>query len=63
MKQPAIDLGACILCEICVELAPHAFEINDSGFVQVLPLDNYLDDGIHEAIKNCPKDCITWEEV
>lgn len=63
MKRPAIDLGTCILCEICVELAPLAFEINDSGFVQVLPLDNYLDDDIHEAMKNCPKDCITWEEV
>ncbi|MCA1793753.1 MAG: ferredoxin [Desulfotignum sp.] len=63
MKRPAIDLGTCILCEICVELAPNAFEISDSGFVQVLPLDNYMDDDIHEAMKNCPKDCITWEEV
>ncbi|MFO7913965.1 MAG: ferredoxin [Desulfotignum sp.] len=62
MKLPAIDLGACILCEICVELAPHAFEISDSGFVQVKPLDNYQDDDIHEAMKNCPKDCIFWED-
>lgn len=62
MKRPAIDLGTCILCEICVELAPHAFEINDSGFVQVKPLGDYQDDDIHEAMKNCPKDCIFWED-
>ena len=40
MKRPTIDLGSCILCEICVELAPHAFEISDSGFVQVRELDD-----------------------
>jgi ferredoxin len=62
MKRPSIDMGSCILCEICVELAPHAFEINDSGFVQVLPLDDYQDEQVLEAVKNCPKDCIFWEE-
>ena len=49
------------MCEICIELAPHAFQINDAGFVEVLHLENYLDEDIHEAIKNCPKDCIFWE--
>lgn len=62
MKRPAVDLGACILCEICVELAPHAFEISDSGYVQVRLLDDYQDEDIHEAVKNCPKDCISWED-
>lgn len=61
MKRPVIDLESCILCEICVEVAPHAFEISDSGFIQVLPLDDYQDENIHEAVKNCPKDCISWE--
>ncbi len=61
MKTPVVDLGCCNLCEICIELAPQAFQINDAGFVEVLNLDNYLDEEIHEAIKNCPKDCIVWE--
>lgn len=61
MKIPVIDIGACILCEICTELAPQAFAINDAGFVEVLHLDDYSDQTIHEAVKNCPKDCITWE--
>ncbi len=61
LKTPVIELSSCILCEICVELAPHAFGINDTGFVDLLSLDDYSDGDIHEAIKNCPKDCITWE--
>ncbi len=61
MKIPAIDLEYCIQCDICIELAPQAFQINDAGFVEVCDLDNYLDEEIHEAIKNCPKDCICWE--
>ena len=61
MKTPAIDLSDCILCEICTELAPHAFKINEAGFVEGIILDDYSDDDIHEAIKNCPKDCIIWE--
>ncbi len=61
MQTPVIDLSGCILCEICTELAPHAYSLNDAGFVEVAVLDDYSDDDIHEAIKNCPKDCITWE--
>jgi len=61
VKIPVLDMAECVRCEICVELAPHAFQINDAGFVEVLPLDDYSDENIHEAIKNCPKDCIIWE--
>ncbi|WP_319574165.1 ferredoxin [uncultured Desulfobacter sp.] len=61
-KKPVIDLGCCNLCEVCIDLAPHAFEINDAGYVDVLPLDSYEDDeDILEAVKNCPQDCISWE--
>ena len=62
MKRPVLDMAECILCEVCIDLAPHAFKINDAGFVEVLELKDYSDDDINEAVKNCPKDCITWEE-
>ncbi|MCK5310478.1 MAG: ferredoxin [Desulfobacteraceae bacterium] len=61
MKVPVIDLECCILCEVCVEVAPQAFQVNDAGFVETLPLDDYTDEDIHEAIINCPKNCITME--
>ncbi|MCK5543109.1 MAG: ferredoxin [Desulfobacterales bacterium] len=61
MKAPVLDLECCILCEICIELAPHAFQVNGAGFIETLVLDDYSDENIHEAIKNCPKNYITWE--
>jgi ferredoxin len=61
MKIPVIDMGACILCHVCTELAPHAFQLNGAGFIEVLSLDDYSDEDIHEAMKNCPRDCISWE--
>ncbi len=61
MKIPEVDMAECILCEVCIDLAHHAFKINDFGFVEVLPLDDYSDEDTREAVKNCPKDCITLE--
>ena len=61
-KKPVIDLGCCNQCGICIDLAPHAFEINDANYVDILSLDSYeSDEDILESMKNCPKDCITWE--
>ncbi|NWH04714.1 ferredoxin [Desulfobacter latus] len=61
-KKPVVDLGCCNQCGVCIDLAPHAFEINDAGYVDVRPLDRYEDDeDILEAVKNCPQDCISWE--
>jgi len=61
MKTPVIDLECCVLCEVCVDVAPQAFQINDAGFVEALSLDNYEDETIYEAINNCPRSCILWE--
>ena len=61
MKTPNIDFGECILCGVCTDVAPHAFLLNDAGYIEVLPLDDYSDDDILEAVKNCPKNCISWE--
>ncbi len=61
MTPPVIDMSCCVLCEICVDLAPHAFKINDAGYVDVLSLDDYSDEDIYEAVKNCPRHCITFE--
>ena len=63
MPAPVINLEYCIMCEICVELAPDVFQINDMGYVEVLPSADEpspaISESVHEAIKNCPKDCIS----
>jgi ferredoxin len=65
MPVPVINLEYCIMCEICVELAPEVFQINDMGYVEVLSSADdpslAILESVHEAIKNCPKDCISIE--
>lgn len=62
MKRPVVELSECILCEVCRDVCPEVFKMNDAGFVEVMILDEYPEDEVDEAIKNCPKDCIYWEE-
>jgi ferredoxin len=47
---------------VCVEACPAAFRMNDAGFVEVIDLSAYPEDEVQDAIKNCPADCIYWEE-
>ncbi len=62
MKRPVVELSECVVCEICTDLCPDIFSMNDAGFVQVNKLNEYPQDCLDEAIKNCPADCIVIEE-
>ena len=63
MKIPVIDLGECVDCEACIEMCPGVFRRNDAGFIEVVELQEYPKEEVEEAIKNCPADCIVWEEL
>jgi len=63
MKKPAVDIGACTLCEGCIDVCPSVFIINHIGYIEVVDLDVYPENSVDEAIKYCPEDCISWEEV
>ncbi|MDD2604519.1 MAG: ferredoxin [Desulfobacterales bacterium] len=60
--RPVVDLGGCSLCEGCIAVCPTVFRLNDAGFIEVIESDDYPRDEVDEAIKNCPEDCIQWEE-
>jgi ferredoxin len=62
MKRPVVELSDCIRCEVCVEACPAAFRMNDAGFIEVIDLNAYPEEEVNDAIKNCPADCIHWEE-
>ena len=63
MKKPAVDLGVCTKCGGCIEVAPKIFRFNEAaGFLEVCDLDYYDQGLVDEAIKNCPEDCIYWEQ-
>lgn len=63
IKVPVIDLGECVDCDACVEVCPAVFRRNDAGFIEVVELQEYPKEDVEEAIKNCPADCIVWEEL
>lgn len=60
---PVIDLSRCSTCGGCIEVAPQVFRYNSAmGIMEVIELEEYHVDVVDEAIKNCPKDCIYWDE-
>ena len=65
MKRiPVIDLSRCTECQGCVEVAPDVFRYNDStGMMEVIEMEEYPADRVDEAIRNCPEDCIFWENI
>lgn len=65
MKRiPVIDLSRCTECQGCVEVAPEVFRYNDNtGMMEVVELPDYPAVLVDEAIKDCPEDCISWQET
>ncbi len=62
MNVPVVELSQCTLCEICVEVCPDVFKLNEAGYIEVAELSMYPPTEVDEAIKNCPADCIYWTE-
>ena len=61
MKTPVVELGDCILCGICIEVAPSVFKLSSAGYIEISELPVYPETEVDEAIKNCPSDCIFWD--
>lgn len=59
---PVVELDQCNLCGVCIDVCPAVFSMNDLGYIEVKDLDEYPDDDVHEAVKNCPADCITYQK-
>ncbi len=63
MDAPVIELDQCILCEVCIDVCPEVFFINSSGgYIDIKELNEYPQDTVHEAVKHCPTDCISFNE-
>ena len=62
-RGPAVDLSLCTLCELCIEVAPSVFSLNASGFIEVSDMKTYPEEDVDSVIRNCPADCVSWEET
>lgn len=62
MKTPVVDLSECTMCGICTEICPSVFKVNGAGYIEVLECDVYPENEVLEAVKNCPAQCITFQD-
>ena len=63
-KIPVLDRGECTDCESCLNLAPSIFRRNEeTGCIEVVDIAEYQEEVVHEVIRMCPRDCITWDEA
>ncbi len=62
MRAPVLDLSECTDCEGCLAVAPRVFQRDPTGRISVAELPGYPAEEVDEAIMNCPRGCIRWEE-
>lgn len=62
MAIPVIDADLCTGCELCVDMAPATFQMNDEGISEVIDPKGDDQDTIQEAIDSCPVEAIAWQE-
>lgn len=61
MKKVTVDQELCIGCEICAELCPEVFEIQDEKSHVIGP-DKCSTCNCQEAVESCPVSAIEIEE-
>ncbi|MFA6010017.1 MAG: ferredoxin [Desulfobacteraceae bacterium] len=62
MKTPVVDLSECTMCGICTEICPSVFKVNRAGYIEVLECDVYPENEVLDAVKNCPAQCIMFQD-
>ncbi len=62
MKVPWVDKDECTSCELCTEIAPNTFVMEDDDKAGVSDAAGDDEDTIQEAIDSCPAECIHWKE-
>jgi len=61
-KPPVVELSLCVGCGVCAECCPAVFVLNPAGYIEVADLPDYAGLGVSEAVKNCPVDCISFDD-
>lgn len=59
-KTPYVDQAICTGCELCEQLCPEVFRMNDEGVSEVYEPNGAPEDKIQDAIDSCPVQCISW---
>lgn len=59
-QTPYVDQSICTGCELCEQLCPEVFRMNDEGVSEVYDPHGASEDKIQDAIDSCPVQCISW---
>ena len=62
MSTPVVDVDLCTGCELCIDIAPNTFEMNEEGISTVVDPQGDDEEAIEEAIDTCPVEAISWAE-
>lgn len=61
-KIPYVDKDVCISCNLCVDMVPDVFRLDDDDLAEVHDPNGASEEIIQEAMDSCPVSCIHWEE-
>ncbi len=56
----AIDKEACISCQLCVDVLPTVFRMDDAGLAEIIDSSGACEEKIQEITVACPAACISW---
>ena len=61
--RASIDRDGCIGCELCSQICPDVFRMDDEGLAEVYtnPIPEDSEESTQEAADNCPVGVITVE--
>jgi len=62
-RIPCVDQSECTGCELCVEICPEVFRMNEEGLSEVYNREGAAEEKIKDAIDSCPVECISWENA
>ncbi len=62
MPTPVVDVDLCTGCELCIDIAPNTFEMDEEGVSTVVDPQGDDEEAIQEAIDTCPVEAISWAE-
>lgn len=62
VPRPVVDRDACIGCEMCVEVCPGVFEMDEDDISSVKDPHACDECDCQEAIDVCPVEAISWDD-
>ncbi len=56
-----VDETECTGCELCVDMLPAVFKMNNKGVSEVIDSVDSGENELQNVIDNCPAECIHWK--